>query len=143
MKALEKDRRRRYETANGLAMDIQRYLNNEPVIARPPSRIYRLEKLVRRNRVVFISGAAVLLALVAGLAACAVLLVRERKARDRAIAAEENEMELRRQAEMHAQISQVTLLVSEEKYADADALLDPIASAQLESGGFRLPPRPW
>ena len=57
MKALEKDRRRRYETANGLAMDIQRYLNNEPVVARPPSRIYRFQKLVRRNKVVFAAGA--------------------------------------------------------------------------------------
>ena len=56
MKSLEKDRRRRYETANGLAMDIQRYLNNEPVMARPPSRLYRFQKLVRRNKVVFAAG---------------------------------------------------------------------------------------
>src|SRR5262249_37171440 len=52
MKALEKDRGRRYETASSLALDIQRYLNNEPVVARPPSRWYRLQKLVRRNRAV-------------------------------------------------------------------------------------------
>ncbi len=45
MKALEKDRARRYETANGLAMDIQRHLNNEPVVACPPSRVYRLQKI--------------------------------------------------------------------------------------------------
>src|SRR6185312_4222536 len=44
LKALEKDRMRRYETANGLAMDVERYLENEPVLARPPSRIYRLQK---------------------------------------------------------------------------------------------------
>jgi eukaryotic-like serine/threonine-protein kinase len=130
MKSLEKDRRRRYETANGLAVDIQRYLNNEPVSARPPSRIYRLERLVRRNRVVFLAGAVVLLALVAALAACTVLLVQLKTERDRAIAAEEREMGLRRQAELHAQITQVTLLLSQEKYADADALLDPAASAQ-------------
>src|SRR6185437_11334634 len=55
LKALEKDRMRRYETANGLAMDVERYLENEPVLARPPSRIYRLQKLFRRNRAVFIS----------------------------------------------------------------------------------------
>ena len=59
MKALEKDRNRRYETANGLAMDIQRYLDNEPVLARPPSRIYRLQKLVRRNKIIFAAGGAV------------------------------------------------------------------------------------
>ena len=50
MKALEKDRNRRYETANGLAPDVQRYLNDEPVQACPPSAGYRLRKFVRRNR---------------------------------------------------------------------------------------------
>jgi serine/threonine protein kinase/WD40 repeat protein len=49
MKALEKDRTRRYETANGLAMDVQRHLRNEPVVARPPSNLYRLQKLIQRN----------------------------------------------------------------------------------------------
>jgi tetratricopeptide (TPR) repeat protein len=49
MKALEKDRARRYETATGFANDIQRYLNDEPVVACPPSAAYRLKKLVRRN----------------------------------------------------------------------------------------------
>ena len=51
MKCLEKDRARRYETANGLAMDIQRYLSNEPVVARPPSRLYEFQKSVRRHKV--------------------------------------------------------------------------------------------
>jgi hypothetical protein len=51
MKALEKDRTRRYETANGLAADIQRHLRNEPVVACPPNRsLYRFQKLVSRNR---------------------------------------------------------------------------------------------
>jgi WD40 repeat protein/serine/threonine protein kinase len=50
MKALEKDRSRRYETANGFAMDIQRYLADEPVEACPPSTVYRLRKFARRNR---------------------------------------------------------------------------------------------
>src|SRR5205807_7646402 len=67
MKTLEKDRTRRYETANGLATDIQRHLNNEPVAARPPSNLYRFQKLVRRNKVVVAASGAVLLALVAGL----------------------------------------------------------------------------
>jgi WD40 repeat protein len=53
MKALDKDRNRRYETANGLAMDVQRYLHDEPVRACPPSAAYRFRKLVRRNRVLF------------------------------------------------------------------------------------------
>src|SRR5438128_5001804 len=51
MKCLEKDRARRYETANGLTADIRRHLNNEPVVARPPSVAYRFQKLVRRNKV--------------------------------------------------------------------------------------------
>jgi tetratricopeptide (TPR) repeat protein len=50
MKALEKDRNRRYETANGFAMDIQRYLADEPVLACPPSAGYRLRKFARRNK---------------------------------------------------------------------------------------------
>src|SRR6266436_1907711 len=53
MKCLEKDRTRRYETANGLALDVQRYLDDEPVRARPPSKVYRFRKLVRRNKLVF------------------------------------------------------------------------------------------
>jgi serine/threonine protein kinase len=50
MKALEKDRNRRYETANGFAMDVQRYLQDDPVQACPPSAAYRLRKFLRRNR---------------------------------------------------------------------------------------------
>jgi eukaryotic-like serine/threonine-protein kinase len=79
MKALEKERARRYETANGLAMDIQRYLNNEPVLARPPSRVYRLQKLVRRNKGVFVAAAAVSAALIAGLGTSTWLFLKEEK----------------------------------------------------------------
>ena len=53
MKCLEKDRTRRYETANGLAADLKRHLSNEPVVARPPSASYRFQKLVRRNKLAF------------------------------------------------------------------------------------------
>jgi eukaryotic-like serine/threonine-protein kinase len=66
MKALEKDRTRRYETANGFAADVLRYLAGEPVQAHPPSTAYRLNKFVRRNRVQVMAAAAVSLALVAG-----------------------------------------------------------------------------
>src|SRR6266511_1485744 len=59
MKCLEKDRARRYETADGLARDVQRFLANEPVLARPPSRIYRLHKFIRRNRVMAASATAI------------------------------------------------------------------------------------
>ncbi len=65
MKALEKERNRRYETANGLARDLQRYLNDDPVEASPPSMLYRLGKLYRRHRKHLTTG--YLLVLIAGL----------------------------------------------------------------------------
>src|SRR5262245_8512832 len=61
MKALEKDRNRRYETANGFAMDVQRYLADEPVLACPPSAGYRLRKFVRRNKGPVLAASLVLL----------------------------------------------------------------------------------
>ena len=64
MTCLEKDRTRRYDTANSLALDIQRHLNDEPVAARPPTAAYRLQKLVRRNRLAFAAATVVLVALV-------------------------------------------------------------------------------
>ncbi len=67
MKALEKERTRRYETANGLAMDLRRYLAAEPVIAAPPSASYRLQKFVRRNKGVVAAGSLVAAALLLGL----------------------------------------------------------------------------
>jgi hypothetical protein len=67
MKCLEKDRTRRYETANGLAMDIHRHLANEPVTACPPSAAYRFRKLVHRNKLAVASVVAVAAALVLGL----------------------------------------------------------------------------
>src|SRR5437867_11971680 len=68
MKCLEKDRNRRYETANGLGADIQRFLCNEPIVARPPSAAYRFRKLVRRNKLAFAAASAVAFALMAGIA---------------------------------------------------------------------------
>ncbi len=76
MKALEKDRARRYETANGMARDVQRYLAQEPVEASPPSATYRLVKFVRRNRARLLAAAALALTLLAGVAAVAVVQVR-------------------------------------------------------------------
>jgi tetratricopeptide (TPR) repeat protein len=68
LRCLEKDRNRRYETANGLARDLQRYLADEPVEARPPSARYRLGKFLRRNKGPVIAAALLLLALVGGIA---------------------------------------------------------------------------
>ena len=64
MKCLEKDRARRYQTANALAADLQRYLSDEPVAAGAPSRAYRFRKLVRRNKLAFAAATVVVAALV-------------------------------------------------------------------------------
>ena len=81
MKCLEKDRARRYETANGLAMDLKRHLGNEPVSARPPSRAYQLQKLVRRNKLAFAAGASVAGALVLGVVVSTWQAIRAETAR--------------------------------------------------------------
>jgi eukaryotic-like serine/threonine-protein kinase len=66
MKCLEKDRKRRYETADGLAADLERHFQNEPVVARPPSKTYKIQKFVRRNRGSVTAVAAVAFVLVLG-----------------------------------------------------------------------------
>ncbi len=99
MKCLEKDRARRYETANGLAADLRRHLNNEPVTARPPSAGYRLQKFVRRHKGPVVAASLVLLALVAGIAGTTFELIRARKAR----AAEVQRAEGERQAKLDAE----------------------------------------
>jgi serine/threonine protein kinase/WD40 repeat protein len=66
MKCLDKDRTRRYDTANGLAMDVQRYLADEPVVARPPSKLYEFQKTVRRHKFGFAAGAAIITVLAIG-----------------------------------------------------------------------------
>jgi len=137
LKALEKDRQRRYQTANGLAMDVKRYLANEPVSACPPSRIYRLQKLVRRNQIVFAAGAAVVLALVAGLGASTWMFFREREAMKIAVEAKlqesrlreaaergrTNEMLLRQEAESREKIIQAAGLLRNNRFEEADRLI--------------------
>jgi eukaryotic-like serine/threonine-protein kinase len=100
MKCLEKDRTRRYETASGLAMDIGRYLGNEPITARPPSATYRLRKMVRRNKLAFGAVAAVVLALLLGIAVSTWEAVRASRARDAAQIAEAEQAGLRADAEV-------------------------------------------
>jgi serine/threonine protein kinase/tetratricopeptide (TPR) repeat protein len=80
MRAMEKDRTRRYETATGLAMDINRHLHNEPISARPPSTTYRLAKFARRHKVGLAAGVVVFLALVAGLVLATTGLIRAKRA---------------------------------------------------------------
>ncbi|HEX4592211.1 MAG TPA: tetratricopeptide repeat-containing protein kinase family protein, partial [Gemmataceae bacterium] len=89
MKCLEKDRGRRYETASGLAVDLERYLGGEPVLAAPPGAAYRLRKFVRRNRGPVAAASSVFLVLVAGVVGTTVGLVwaRQKEAETAAILA--------------------------------------------------------
>ncbi len=86
LKALEKERDRRYESVNGMVRDLERYLAGEPVEAAPPSRAYRARKFVRRNRLSFAVASAFLLLLVAAVVVSASLAVRARQAEQEASA---------------------------------------------------------
>jgi serine/threonine protein kinase len=121
MKCLEKDRTRRYETANGLASDLQRHLSHEPVLACPPSKLYQFTKLVRRNKLAFAAGISVVGALVIGLGVATWMFFQERAALRRAVAAEREQTRLRQQAQAGerkaqseaAKSKQVTLFLKE------------------------------
>ena len=88
MRAMEKDRARRYETANGLAADLRRHLAHEPVVAGPPSAHYKLGKFVRRNRGAVVAGSLVAAALIVGLTAAAIGFVQASRQREVAQARE-------------------------------------------------------
>jgi hypothetical protein len=116
MKALEKDRTRRYETANGLARDLQRHLNNEPVVARPPSGTYRVWKFVRRNTVRVAAAATVAMVLVLGVLMSSWQAIRatqaeraQRRSREEAQKAQANEAQLRKHAEARAYAADMDL----------------------------------
>ncbi|MCW1885440.1 protein kinase [Luteolibacter flavescens] len=137
MKAIEKDRGRRYETANGLAMDVQRYLAEEPVLARPPSRGYLLMKMVRRNRIAFAAGSVALFGLVVGFGTSTWLFLSEKSAREeqarlREVAeraktvaeqARAEEVRLREKTQSADLVTQAAVLVRYSELARADALL--------------------
>jgi serine/threonine protein kinase len=105
MKALEKDRARRYESANGLARDVERYLHDEPVEACPPSAGYRLRKLARRYRGVLVVAAVFMALLVLGAAVSTWLAVRATVAEGAALAARDEEAEQRRKADQQTEIA--------------------------------------
>lgn len=81
MKSLEKDRTRRYETANGLALDVKRYLANETVLARPCSKFYKFKKAVQRNKLLSVGIGIIAVLIVTGLALVTASLRNERRAR--------------------------------------------------------------
>ena len=123
LKCLEKDRTRRYATATGLTEDIERYLHEEAILARPPSRLYRMQKLIRRNRMVVLSGATAVMALLVGSTISIWLLIKEREALRSAETANAKETQLRREAESREKVTRAALLASQEKYEEADRLM--------------------
>jgi serine/threonine protein kinase/tetratricopeptide (TPR) repeat protein len=124
IKALEKDRNRRYDTANGFALDVQRYLDDEPVLACPPSAGYRFRKFARRNKGLLVATGLILLTLVSGIIGTSWALIDARVQRGQA-----------RQGEVQAQQSEAQARQSE---ADTKAVSEffekRVLSAALTKG---------
>jgi serine/threonine protein kinase len=143
MKALEKDRARRYETANGMAADIQRHLNNEPVVACPPGNLYRFQKLVQRNQLAFFSAALVTLALVLGIAVSTWQAVRATRAereqtrlRHEAEQERDHEFQLRKELEIRERVEragQARVFLDSGELQKADKLLDGLSLASFDA----------
>ncbi len=124
MKSLEKDRTRRYETANGFAMDIQRYLAGEPVLAAPPSARYRLRKFGWKHRVGLTTAAAIALLLVAGVAVSSWQAVRATRAETAARLAEREARHAQQAEAEHARSERVAKLEAQKQKTQAEAARD-------------------
>ncbi len=137
MRCLEKDRTRRYDTANGLAADIQRYLRNEPVIARPPSTAYLLQKLIRRHRLAFAAGAVIAGVFAVGVVVSTWQAVRATRAereqtllREAAQTAQATETRLRHQAETQELLTRQKAYAADMNLAQQAFGLDNLERAQ-------------
>jgi eukaryotic-like serine/threonine-protein kinase len=131
MKCLDKDRTRRYETVNALMMDVQRHLDDEPVLARSPTNVYRFQKMVRRNKLAFAAASAVLTALVLGLGASTWMFFKERAARERAVVAEQEQARLRQEAQVEEQKAKTAAAKSEQMAAYMANLAQVLARGDL------------
>jgi serine/threonine protein kinase/tetratricopeptide (TPR) repeat protein len=147
LKCLEKDRLRRYDTANGLALDIQRYLAGETVTAAPPSASYRMRKFVRRNRGLVIAAVLILSSLLLGLAGATVGLVQAKRQSRLAIAARHDESVQREAAEAARNTAQQQARIAQENAVlasqQAMALLTGIQGmiTQAKASDPPLPPK--
>jgi serine/threonine protein kinase/tetratricopeptide (TPR) repeat protein len=144
MKCLEKDRGRRYETANGVAMDVQRYLADEPVLASPPSASYRIRKFVRKHRGPVLAAGIIVALLAAAIVGTGIGLVQAKHAEERALAsadaerqAKDNETLERQKAEAAQQQAMDALRATTdevvEKLIGAKPVLGPTEKEFLES----------
>jgi len=120
MKALDKDRNRRYETANGLALDLLRYLGDEAVQACPPSAAYRFRKFARRNRVALTTAAFMALALVLGTVVSTWQAVRATRAEALAQKRLETETEARNDAERARKQEAAQRTIADQRRIEAD-----------------------
>ena len=135
MKALEKDRTRRYETANGFAADVQRYLSGEAVYAHPPSVGYRVKKFVRRNKVQVVAASLVLLALVAGVVGTTVGLVEAKTQEGKALRAveEERQAKVREAERAEGEVAAKLEAVEQQKQALASAAAERVAKSEADA----------
>jgi hypothetical protein len=156
MKCLEKDRTRRYDTANALAMDIQRHLNDEAVIARPSTAGYKLHKAWRRNKLAFGAAATVLCVLIVGAVVSTWQAVRATRAeheqsrlrhdadrlrateaglRREAEEARAKEAILRQQAEVREKLVKAQVLCDQRKFDEAEEMMNRISDSALRMAG--------
>src|SRR5205823_11144453 len=133
MKALEKDRNRRYETVNGFAADVQRYLADEPVVACPPSAGYRLRKFARRHKGRLAVAAAALVA-VTVMAASIGWAVRDRAARQAELEQVETARLEKVDGQVRVSLNAARTLIAENKLTSARAEL---AKAKAQLGDDR------
>lgn len=148
-KALEKHRSRRYESAHALAVDIGRHLAYEPVVARPPTRQYILEKWIRRNRTVFASAVVIAVVLIVATIVSFRLQMNERKALGKLRLSEKMQTALRQEADLRREqaerlqllsearekVTQAVVLLRDEDFPAADALVDGVPLIQPSPEG--------
>jgi tetratricopeptide (TPR) repeat protein len=139
MKALEKDRERRYETVNALAMDLQRYLADEPVQAGPPSLLYRLRKFAWRNRTALAFAGSVLV-LVVSLGVGAGWVVRDQAAREQEQTHDRQVREAALDAEVSRALDDAGKLTEKEKWPEALAAVERADKLLAVAGRAE---RPW
>ncbi len=138
MKAMEKERSRRYETARGLALDIERYLSGDAVSAVPPSAGYRLKTFVRRHRVMVAAGGLVTAALLLGVAGTTAGMIKANRAREAAVLSEQ---EARTQAQRANTAEQEAKARLDESEATVKFLDDMLAAADPATKGKDVPVR--
>jgi serine/threonine protein kinase/tetratricopeptide (TPR) repeat protein len=134
MKALEKERCRRYETANGLVEDIRRHLSDEPVSASPPSARYRMRKFIKRNRAGVIAASAIAVALLLGVVGTTSGMLWALSEKRAAVAAREAESEAKQEAIAAAKAERLAKLdaQAETKKAEVAAKKEKTAYAQAQ-----------